>query len=176
MLSETMLRFLFRRLTSRPERGRALFDGVVAEARRPHWYVEGEIADSLDGRFAVLATVCALFIVRLESGSGAGDAASAALTERFIESMDSEHRELGLNDPGLGRRVRKLVGSLERRVDEWRDAIHGETGWDETVVSSLYRGEPPKDEALDHSSKALTELWKRLSESLDETLVEGRVG
>jgi cytochrome b pre-mRNA-processing protein 3 len=90
--------------------------------------------------------------------------------------MDSEHRELGLNDPGLGRRVRKLVGSLERRVDEWRDAIHGETGWDETVVSSLYRGEPPKDEALDHSSKALTELWKRLSESLDETLVEGRVG
>jgi cytochrome b pre-mRNA-processing protein 3 len=171
-----MLRFLFRRLTSRPERGRALFDGVVAEARRPHWYVEGEIADSLDGRFAVLATVCALVIVRLESGSGAGDAASAALTERFIESMDSEHRELGLNDPGLGRRVRKLVGSLERRVDEWRDAIHGETGWDETVVSSLYRGEPPKDEALDHSSKALTELWKRLSESLDETLVEGRVG
>jgi cytochrome b pre-mRNA-processing protein 3 len=171
-----MLRFLFRRLTSRPERGRALFDGVVAEARRPHWYVEGEIADSLDGRFAVLATICALFIVRLESGSGAGDAASAALTERFIESMDSEHRELGLNDPGLGRRVRKLVGSLERRVDEWRDAIHGETGWDETVVSSLYRGEPPKDEALDHSSKALTELWKRLSESLDETLVEGRVG
>jgi cytochrome b pre-mRNA-processing protein 3 len=106
MLSEPMLRFLFRRLTSRPERGHRLFEAVVAEARRPHWYVEGEISDSLDGRFAVLATVCALFIVRLESGSDAGDAASAALTERFIESMDSEHRELGLNDPGLGRRVR----------------------------------------------------------------------
>ena len=175
MLSEPMLRFLFRRLTSRPDRGHRLFEAVVAEARRPHWYVEGEISDSLDGRFAVLATVCALFIVRLESGSEAGDAASAALTERFIESMDSEHRELGLNDPGLGRRVRKLVGALERRVDEWRDSIHGETSWDDTVVSSLYRGEPPKDDALRHSSKALTELWSRLSETSDQGLVEGRV-
>lgn len=173
MLSETMLRFLFRRLTSRPERGQALFDRVVAEARRPHWYVEGEVADSIDGRFAVLATVCALFIVRLESGSGSGDAASAALTERFIESMDSEHRELGLNDPGLGRRVRKLVGALERRVDGWRDAIHGETGWSGTAVSSLYRGEPPKDEALAHSSDALRELWNRLSEMRERTLLEG---
>jgi cytochrome b pre-mRNA-processing protein 3 len=170
-----MLRFLFRRLTNRPERGHALFDRVVAEARKPHWYLEGEVADTIDGRFAVLATVCALFIVRLESGSGSGDEASAALTERFIESMDSEHRELGLNDPGLGRRVRKLVGALERRVDAWRDAIHGETGWDDTVVSSLYRGEPPKDEALRHSSNALTELWKRLSETAEQALADGRI-
>jgi cytochrome b pre-mRNA-processing protein 3 len=170
-----MLRFLFRRLTSAPARGRALFDGVVADARRPHWYVEGEIADSIDGRFAVLATVCALVIVRLESGSPEGDQASAALTERFIEAMDSEHRELGLNDPGLGRRVRKLVGALERRVDEWRDAIHGETDWTETVISTLYRGEPPRDEALHHSSKALSALWDRLSQESEEGLLAGRV-
>jgi cytochrome b pre-mRNA-processing protein 3 len=89
--------------------------------------------------------------------------------------MDSEHRELGLNDPGLGRRVRKLVGSLERRVDQWRDATLGETGWDETVISSLYRGEPPRDEALHHSSDALTELWKRLSETAEQALAEGRL-
>jgi cytochrome b pre-mRNA-processing protein 3 len=148
---------------------------VVADARRPHWYVEGEIADSIDGRFAVLATVCALVIVRLESGSPEGDQASAALTERFIEAMDSEHRELGLNDPGLGRRVRKLVGALERRVDEWRDAIHGETDWTETVISTLYRGEPPRDEALHHSSKALSALWDRLSQESEEGLLAGRV-
>jgi cytochrome b pre-mRNA-processing protein 3 len=163
-----MLRFLFRRLTGEPSRGWALFDEVVTEARRPHWYVEGEVADTIDGRFAVLATVCAFFIVRLESGSPEGDRASAALTERFIEAMDSEHRELGLNDPGLGRRVRKLVGALERRVDQWRDTVHEESGWDEAVIASLYRGEPPRDEALRHSSKALSELWERLGRTLGE--------
>ncbi len=141
VVDDTMLRFLFRRLTDQPRRGQALFDRVVAEARKPHWYTDGEVPDSIDGRFAVLATVTALFIVRVESGGSDLEAQSVALTERFIEAMDAEHRELGLNDPGLGRRVRKLVGSLERRVDEWRDAIHDERDWDETVISSLYRGE-----------------------------------
>ena len=170
-----MLRFLFGRLTEAPRRGQALFDAVVAEARRKHWYLEGEVADSIDGRFAVLATVCALFIVRLEEGGEAGESGSADLTERFIEAMDSEHRELGLNDPGLGRRVRKLVGSLERRVDEWRDAIHEETGWEETVVSSLYRGESPRDSALKHSSIALRNLWEDLSDAAVSRLLEGQL-
>jgi len=173
MLSEPMLRFLFRRLTSRPDRGHRLFEAVVAEARRPHWYVEGEISDSLDGRFAVLATVCALFIVRLESGSEAGDAASAALTERFIESMDSEHRELGLNDPGLGRRVRKLVGTLERRVDGWRATTAGEREWGELVETSLYRSGAPSDSALGHSVRALRDLWARLANTPEQRLAKG---
>ena len=41
--------------------------------------------DTIDGRFAMLATVVALVIVRLEISRGFGDAASVALTERFIE-------------------------------------------------------------------------------------------
>ena len=168
-----MLRFLFGRLTDQPKRGEALFDRAVAEARSPHWFAEGEVPDTIDGRFAMLATVCALLVVRLESGSPQGDSASAALTERFIEAMDAEHRELGLNDPGLGRRVRKLVGSLERRVDEWRTAIQGDGDWSETVVSSVYRGEEPRDSALKHSDKALQDLWARLSEAPAGQLVEG---
>jgi len=173
VLSEPMLRFLFGRLTSEPRRGQALFDSVVAEARLPHWYVEGEVADTIDGRFAMLATVCAMTIVALERGGPDGDSASAALTERFIEAMDSEHRELGLNDPGLGRRVRKLVGSLERRVDEWRTAISGDEDWEETVVSSVYRSDAPRDPALQHSASALRDLWKRLERVGKADLVNG---
>lgn len=169
-----MLRFLFGRLTDRPKRGQALFDSAVAQARSPHWFAQGEVPDTIDGRFAMLATICALVSVRLESGSPDGEIASAALTERFIESMDSEHRELGLNDPGLGRRVRKLVASLERRVDEWRAAVAGERDWSETAVSSVYRGQPPRDRALEHSAQALHRLWARLCEASEEQLVEGR--
>ncbi len=39
--------------------------------------------------------------------------------------MEAEHRELGLGDPGLGRKVRKLVSSLGRRVELWRAAVAG---------------------------------------------------
>lgn len=170
-----MLRYLFGGLTDRRRRGQELFDLAVAEARRPHWYAQGEVPDTLDGRFAMLATICALISVRLESDSSDGELASAALTERFIESMDAEHRELGLNDPGLGRRVRKLVASLERRVDEWRAAVAGERDWDETIVSSVYRGEAPRDEALDHSSEELRGLWTRLRSAPEQELAEGRL-
>jgi cytochrome b pre-mRNA-processing protein 3 len=169
-----MLRNLFQRLTNDPKRGQALFDSVVAEARRPHWYIEGEVCDTIDGRFAVLATVAAIVTIRLEQGSQALGALSVGLTERFIESMDSEHRELGLNDPGLGRRVRKLVGSLERRVDEWRDAVDSERSWDDVVVSSLYRGEAPGDPALRHSLEAVRKLWDRLGEAREQRLLEGQ--
>ena len=83
----SMLRFLFGRLTDGPKRGQSLFERAVAEARKPHWFTQGEVPDTIDGRFAMLATTCALVIVRLESdpGSPEGDSASAALTERFIE-------------------------------------------------------------------------------------------
>ena len=169
-----MLRFLFGRLTSERSRGAELFDSVIREARKPHWYRDGEVPDTIDGRFAVLATVCALAMIALEDGDDEGQAASAALTERFIEAMDAEHRQLGLNDPGLGRRVRKLVRSLERRVDEWRAATQGELDWSETAVTSIYRGDSPKDGALNHSVGRLRELWSRLSSAPEHDLAEGR--
>lgn len=169
-----MLRFLFGRLTDPPKRGQALFDCAVAEARSRHWFAQGEVPDTIDGRFAMLATICALLSVQLESRSSDGEVASAALTERFIEAMDAEHRELGLNDPGLGRRVRKLVASLERRVDEWRATVAGEREWGEALVSSVYRGQAPRDGSLEHSAQALGQLWARLCEASEEQLVEGR--
>lgn len=169
-----MLRNLFTGLTGRHKRGQALFDRAIEEARRTGWYLKGEVPDTIDGRFAMLATVIALMIVRLESGSASGQLASAALTERFIEAMDAEHRELGLNDPGLGRRVRTLVGSLGRRVDDWRSATSGNCAWGETVRSSLYPGSSPPDRALDHSSSALAGLWERLAKAADSDVEEGR--
>src|SRR3954447_15276678 len=92
---DAMLGFLFRGLTAEPAHSAALFGALTNEARQPHWYVEGAVADTLDGRFAVLATIVALALVRFERDGEAGNRATVALTERFIEVMESEHRELG---------------------------------------------------------------------------------
>src|SRR4051794_3047958 len=131
-----MLSFLFRGLTAQTARGVALFDAVTAEGRRRSWYVEGRVPDTLDGRFAVLATIAALVLVRLESEGEAGNDLSVALTERFIHVMESEHRELGLGDPTLGKTVRKLVAMLARRTELWRG---GTQDWIEATRDSLYK-------------------------------------
>lgn len=163
-----MLNFLFRRLTADPRRGAELFEAVSRISREPHWYVEGKVPDSIDGRFAVLATVTALVLVRLESEGDWGDSVSVALTERFIEVMEAEHRELGLGDPTLGKTVRKLVASLSRRTDSWRSAAAGDGEWATTARESLYR-HPVTPDALEHSAFELQRLWRRLGQSgLDE--------
>ena len=43
-----------------------LYQAVVAAARRPEWYVEGKVADSLDGRFDMVAAMLSLVLLRLE--------------------------------------------------------------------------------------------------------------
>ena len=124
-----MIAKLFRRLTADPEAGAALFDWATRSARERGWFVEGSIPDTIDGRFAVLSTVIALCSLRLEELGGEGEALSVALTERFAQVMESEHRELGIGDPALGRTVLKLVGSLARRVDALRPAMAGDQPW-----------------------------------------------
>lgn len=173
--TDIMLSFLFPRLTPAESRGCALFEALVGEARRPHWYVEGEVPDTLDGRFAVLATVVALATVRLERGGEAAQREAVALAERFVEAMDAEHRQLGLGDPALGKSVRKLVGSLARRVELWREAIGGDQDWEQAVRSSLFRGALLSADALAHCQSALRGTWTKLEAASDEALAQGRL-
>ena len=169
-----MLDFLFRRLTAEPSRAAELFDALTKLAREPHWYVEGTVPDTLDGRFAVLATVTALGLVRLEKEAGAGNRLSVALTERFSEIMDSEHRERGMGDPTLGRTVRKLVGSLSRRTDLWRSAIEDGSDWAAATRESLYR-DGVSSEALGHSARALERIWSTLASADFDHIAEGKI-
>jgi cytochrome b pre-mRNA-processing protein 3 len=170
-----MLRFLFPRLTAESVGGAALFEWATAQARASHWYVGGGVEDTIDGRFAMLATVTGLVSVRLEQAGESGTYTNVALTERFIEVMEAEHRELGLGDPALGRTVRKLVGSLGRRVELWRNAIAGGGDWNETVRRSLMgEGELPP-ESLTHVSDCLRTLWQKLQATSDSDITKGRI-
>ena len=164
-----MLTYLFRGLTAQPERGGALFDAVAHIARAPHWYREGEVPDTLDGRFAMVATVTALVMIRLETLGEDGNSLSVALTERFVEVMEVEHRELGLGDPKLGRTVRKLVGALARRIDLWRAALSGTSEWASAAADSVPGGAAGQA----HAAKALRDLAERLGDRTLEQLGEG---
>lgn len=168
-----MLASLFRSLTPRPPVRSPLFDVATAIARRPSWYREGAVPDTIDGRFAVLATVLALILVRLEREGSAGDALSVATTERFIAVMESEHRELGLGDPTLGKTVRRLVGALSRRTALWRAAVAGDASWSDTSADSLRL---PLPEAAAVNAGATEALWRQLEQASLAHLEEGRIG
>ena len=167
-----MLRFLFPRLTSPQPRGAGGFARIVAEAREPHWYVAGGVPDTVDGRFRVLAALTGLVIARVEE-SEQGVEVSAALTERFIDAMEAEHREFGLGDPALGRTVRKLVGSLARRAALWKTVAAGTAKWDDTTIENLYPDQGSGPQTV-HSTDTFQKLWTTLEGSTLEEIAEGR--
>ena len=157
----------------RPRRADAgtLYEALVAEARRPGWYLDGGVPDSRDGRFAVLATVVAIAILRLEQGGEEAARHSVALTEAFIADMDAQLRQEGFGDPG--KQVRATVGSLASRVDRWRGTLAGETEWDDSVASSIYRDEPADEAARTFAGDSLRRLSESLGGASDAAVMEG---
>ena len=168
------MRSLFNRWRTPSHDAQPLYAAIVAEARRPAWYLEGSVADTLDGRFAVLASLVALAILRLEDGGEDAVRGSVALTECFIADMDAQMREEGFGDPSLGKQVRSMVGALATRVDRWRLARSGEIEWADAVRFSIYRDSPPPVEtAATFSGEALRRFDEGLSGASDEALLKG---
>ena len=109
---------------------RSLFDGggprattssrCIRAAGRPRRAApagtsKAESATRSTGSLAVLATLVALAILRLEDGSDDAVRGSVALTESFIADMDAQMREEGFGDPSVGKQVRSMVGALASR-------------------------------------------------------------
>ena len=155
-----------------PDAGK-LYAAVVAEARRPDWYRDAGIADTMDGRFAILTSLLALADIRLERGAGAAQALGPRLAEAFIADMDAQMRQAGFGDPSLGKQVRMMVGSLASRVDRWRLAVEAIKPWDEVAAMNLYGESPPVNAAA--GIEATADWWARLQRAPDEAIIEGRI-
>ena len=170
-----MFRSLFARLTGGPKRGQALFGLAVEEARQTHWFLEGQVPDTVNGRFAVLATIVALITVRLEREGDAGRETTVALTERLVETLDAEIREMGLGDPTLGKQVRKLVGAVAGRVERWRAILAADESWTVEVRRSVYSEEDASADAVAHTESRLKALWRQLEGTSLDDLAEGKL-
>ena len=169
------MRSMFNRWRTPRNDVQPLYAALVGEARRPDWYLAGAVADTLDGRFAVLASIVALAILRLEEGGESAVRGSVALTESFIADMDAQMREEGFGDPSVGKQVRSMVGALASRVDRWRHARSGEVDWADAVRFSIYRDAAPEDAAAQASGDALATFNDRLAQTSDEALLKGQL-
>jgi cytochrome b pre-mRNA-processing protein 3 len=128
---------LARLLRPRPdprESLRPLWHRIVATSRAERWYREGGVADSVAGRFDMIATILALVLLRLER-AGAEAQAQVFLTELFVEDMDRQLRETGVGDVVVGKKLGKLVSVLGGRLGAYRDALADGAGEDALVAA-----------------------------------------
>ncbi|WP_184054396.1 ubiquinol-cytochrome C chaperone family protein [Sphingomonas aerophila] len=158
-------------LGRRRDQALPLYNAAVARARQEHWYVEGAVPDTVDGRFDTIAAVLSMVLLRLEE-EPAGAAPAAHLTERFVDDMDQQLREIGIGDITVGKHIGKLMAALGGRLGAYRDALAaGDLG--PALIKNLYRGEAPAPEALEHVAGALSAFRSHLSAVPIARLLEG---
>jgi len=166
---------LFKRLFGAPDRGTApqLYTAIVATGRAPHWYAEGAVPDTIDGRFDMIAAILSLVLLRLE-GEPEAMAPSAALAECFIDDMDGQLREIGIGDIVVGKHMGRMMGMVGGRLGAYRAGLaDGTLG--AALVRNLYRGVPPADTALAHVEAALIALRDRLAAAPTATILAGEL-
>lgn len=155
--------------------GDALYRAIVVEARRPDWYLAGDVPDTLDGRFDVVALVLALVLLRVERDGDAARQFAADLTERFIADMDGSLRELGIGDPTVGKQVGHMVSALGGRLGAYRDALAGTdpAALGAALTRNLYRGATVDAAAVDWSARRVRDLAARIAAVAPADLQQG---
>ncbi len=157
------------------DRARPLYAAIVAEARRPDWYVQGGVEDSVSGRYEALAMVFAAVAIRLEQLGEAAEQLSVLLTECFVEDVEGQLRQDGVGDVMVGKRVGTLVGGVGGRIGAYRDGLADRATLDEALVRNLYRGERPSADAIAFTQHQLIALHERLAERSLDRLAAGQL-
>jgi cytochrome b pre-mRNA-processing protein 3 len=118
----SLLQRLFRPGPDPREALRPLWHRVVELSRTPALYEDDGVADTVAGRFDMIAAVLALVLLRIERDPTLMRE-GVLLTELFVEDMDGQLRESGVGDVVVGKHVGKLMGVLGGRLGALREAL-----------------------------------------------------
>ncbi len=168
--------FLSRLLGTAPdprESIRPLWHRVVELAREPSFYTDCGVADTIGGRFDLITAVLCTVMVRIEASDMRAE--SALLAELFVEDMDGQLREFGVNDVVVGKRVGKLMSVLGGRLGAYRSALNAKDR--EKLVAAVTRNvtfSEDFDEAVGSQGVAdkLLALSERLAGFSDEDVLK----
>ncbi|MDP6954163.1 MAG: ubiquinol-cytochrome C chaperone family protein, partial [Alphaproteobacteria bacterium] len=76
----------------------ALYGALVAQARRPEFYADLGVPDTVDGRFDMIMLHLSLLLRRLR---GDDEALAQAVLDTTFDDMDRNLREMGAGDLGV---------------------------------------------------------------------------
>src|SRR5262245_60975704 len=107
-----------RKRKARKEDAARLYGAIVGRAREPAFYARLGVADTIDGRFDLLALHAWLVLDRLREigqGSGVNDL-SQALTDTIFVGFEEGMRDLGTGDMGMGRKLKAFADAFYGRL------------------------------------------------------------
>ena len=127
-----MLRDIFRRKQKPHD---LLYEAIVAAARRPHFYADWGVPDTVDGRFDMIALHTFVVLDRLKDDK----TLSQQLVDRLFLDMDRSLREMGVGDLSVGKKVRKIAESFSGRVEAYGKAVKaGDAEIEQAIARNVF--------------------------------------
>jgi cytochrome b pre-mRNA-processing protein 3 len=153
---------------------RPLWHRVVELSRDPALYRDDGVADTVAGRFDMIAAVLSMVLLRLERDRVFASE-SALLTELFVADMDGQLRETGVGDLVVGKKMGKLMSVLGGRLGAFRDAL--KTGEDSALAEALERNVTLAGEGVrpDSLARRLRGFYDKLCALDSKALLSGDI-
>lgn len=136
-----------RRSRARKEAAAALYAAIVRQARSPAFYGPFGVADTLDGRFDLLALHAFLALRRLKRQGAAAEAVAQAVLDLLFADMDRSLRELGVSDYSIGRKVKDTAKAFYGRAAAYDRALAQPGELEAALWRNVYRGAAERREA-----------------------------
>ena len=163
---------MFRRSKPETEFAAALYARTAEEARAIELFEACGISDTLDGRFDSLALHAALMIDRLRREPD-GEELSQAFFDAMFHHLDLTLREIGVQDLGVGRRIKIMAEGLHGRALAYREALAGgATPLDEVLRRNAYGGRPPAAAAVARLEAHVRRYAQRLDQASRHDLLK----
>jgi len=148
---------------------------IVAQARKPVFYADWQVPDTLDGRFDIILLHLFLVVSRCEAEGSHTQRFIRHLSEVFFADMDRSLREMGASDTGVGLRIKNMAQAFYGRLKAYGSAIGDEAALVEALQRNAYREQPVPG----HAIKALAAYVRRNHQALQaqsvEALIQGNI-
>ena len=96
---------------------------LTSAARTPAVYAEMGVPDTVMGRVEMLTIVLVLFFRRTAKSPTSGQELAQEIIDAFFEDVDHSIRELGVGDPSVPKRMKKLAGMFYGRLESYAAAL-----------------------------------------------------
>lgn len=158
-----------------------LYHEIVDAARRPEFYRDWQVPDTVDGRFEMLVLHIFFVLRRLQeekTTDGTEDPQAEAFSQQLFDhmflDMDRSLREQGVGDLGVPKRIRKMAKAFYGRVFAYEHGLK-----DGTLSDALHRNIYDGADVAEKSSAALSRYaekqYKHIMAQSAQDLMQGKI-
>lgn len=149
---------------------------LVSQARKPMFYRDWQVPDSIDGRFDMIVLHMYLVLARCQEEERDARAAAFArtLSETFFSDMDRSLREMGASDTGVGKRVKNMAQAFYGRMKAYEYATTT-VELQEALRRNVWRDHPPADASVAALASYIERNKEYLRDQLVHMLGDGRI-